>query len=125
MLQRQLPPSAASFSTEAELLKKKRLPLEDAQRSSYAGTPSAAKYGDEDEDFVDVNAAPSASASASAAATSTSFATASSYATEPETPNPEGRPRMSSLLNPRTPVILTSKPVFSTLHKKRNESESG
>ncbi|KAH9248497.1 hypothetical protein BASA81_013823 [Batrachochytrium salamandrivorans] len=122
MLQRQLPPSAASFSTEAELLKKKRLPLEDAQRSSYAGTPSAAKYGDEDEDFVDVNATTAASATAASASSSSA---AASYATEPETPNPEGRTRMSSLLNPRTPVILTSKPVFSSIHKKRNESESG
>lgn len=95
-------PTSQSFATEEELLKKKRIPLDEAQRSSYAGTTLTGK--DDDDDFVDVNAV--------------------NAAKEPETPNPEGRTRMGDVVgDSRAPVILTSKTAFSSLHKKRHEND--
>ena len=107
-------PSAASFNTERDL-KTKKPPL-DNRRSSYAdassnniieeGSDQQEVLGEEEEKKNSVD--------------------------EPMTPQPGltaqpglRRPQMAGILDSRAPVILTSKPVFSNLYKKRAEGENG
>ena len=91
-------PTAASFNTERDLKgQKKSL---DSRRSSVAETSTRKISQLADEPLSE-----------------------HTDADEPMTPMPDRRDPQPNMLDSRAPVILTSKPVFSGLYKKRAETD--
>ena len=109
-------PTAASFNTERDLKILKKPPL-DNRRSSYADASRnniIEEGSDQQQEVVGEEEEKKNSVD------------------EPMTPQPGltaqpglRRPPMAGILDSRAPVILTSKPVFSNLYKKRAEGENG